>query len=98
MLLAHVASRLNALAASWDQQRERIHTAADVEMPNRYVREKFKEMIHGYPERTPLSPQTVAVHHRDVIGWRTSCSKVCRISGSQGTCISQPIGRRRILA
>lgn len=34
-------------------------------MRNRYVREKFKEMIHGYPERTPLSPQTVAVHNRD---------------------------------
>jgi cephalosporin-C deacetylase-like acetyl esterase len=65
MLLTHVASRLNASAASWDQQRERIRTAGDVEVRNRYVREKFKEMIHGYPERTPLSPQTVAVHNRD---------------------------------
>jgi cephalosporin-C deacetylase-like acetyl esterase len=65
MLLTHVAARLNALAASWDKQRERIRTAAEVEARNRYVREKFKEMIHGYPERTPLVPRTVAVHMRD---------------------------------
>jgi cephalosporin-C deacetylase-like acetyl esterase len=65
MLLTHVASRLNAAAASWDQQRERILTAVDVEARNRYVREKFKEMVHGYPERTPLTPQITAVHNRD---------------------------------
>ncbi|HEX4810403.1 MAG TPA: alpha/beta hydrolase family protein [Bryobacteraceae bacterium] len=65
MLLTHVASRLNALAASWDEQRERIHTASDVETRNAYVRQKFKEMIHGYPERAALSPKTVAVHDRD---------------------------------
>ncbi len=65
MLVTHVVSRLNGLAASWDQQRERIHTAADVEARNRYVREKFTEMIHGFPERNPLSPRTVAVHQRD---------------------------------
>jgi cephalosporin-C deacetylase-like acetyl esterase len=65
MLLAHVAAKLNALAAAWDQRREQIHSAADVEARNRYVREKFKEMIHGYPERTPLAPRTVAFHDRD---------------------------------
>src|SRR5450432_2935505 len=65
MLLTQVASKLNALAASWDQQRERIHTAADLNLRNRYVREKFKDTIHGYPERAPLSPRTVAVHNRD---------------------------------
>jgi cephalosporin-C deacetylase-like acetyl esterase len=65
MLLAHVASRLNALAAAWDRERDRIHTAADVEERNRYVRAKFKEMIHGLPDRTPLAAQTIATHDRD---------------------------------
>jgi hypothetical protein len=64
MSLTHIASKLNAVAAYWEQERERIQTA-DVEARNRYVREKFKEMIHGYPEPTPLSPRTVAVHNRD---------------------------------
>lgn len=65
MLLAHVESKLNALAAAWDRERERIHTAADVEARNRYVRTKFKEMIHGLPGRTPLAAQTIATHDRD---------------------------------
>ena len=65
MLLTHVTAKLNQFASYWDQQRERIRTAANVETRNRYVRDKFREMIHGFPERTPLSPQTVAVHQRD---------------------------------
>ena len=65
MLLNHVAAKLNAFAATWDQAREKIHTADDVEKRNRYVREKLKEMIHGYPERTNLAPKTTGVHQRD---------------------------------
>ena len=65
MLLSQVTSRLNAFAASWDSQRERIRTGSAVEARNRYVRDRFKAMIHGFPERTPLSPRTSAVHDRD---------------------------------
>ena len=65
MLVTHVASRLNALAATWDRERARLHSAEDVEKRNRFVRETFKQMIHGYPERTPLSPQIKATHQRD---------------------------------
>ncbi len=65
MLLTHVAAKLNSLAAHWDEERKRIHSAVEVEARNRYVREKFKEMIHGYPERTPLSASVVATHQRD---------------------------------
>jgi cephalosporin-C deacetylase-like acetyl esterase len=65
MLLKHVAAKLNAFASFWNQQRERIRIAEDIEKRNRYVRAKFKEMIHGYPERTPLTPKTTTVHERD---------------------------------
>src|SRR5215831_18949870 len=65
MLLKHVAAKLNTFASFWNQQRERIRSAEDIEKRNRYVRAKFKEMIHGYSERTPLTPKTTAVHERD---------------------------------
>ena len=29
------------------------------------MREKFREMVHGFPERNPLAPVTVAKHERD---------------------------------
>ncbi len=59
MLLTYLAGRLNALAARWDQERARIRTAADVEARNQFVRARFREMIHGLPERTPLAPVVV---------------------------------------
>ena len=65
MLLSHVAAKINALAKQWDAERGRIRTAADVEARNRFVREKAREMIHGYPDRTPLEPVVVAAHDRD---------------------------------
>src|SRR5690349_7081791 len=65
MLLNCVASKLNAFAASWKQVRDKIRTPEDVEKRNRYVREKLKDMIHGYPERTPLGVEVKAVHQRD---------------------------------
>jgi cephalosporin-C deacetylase-like acetyl esterase len=65
MLVSHVAGRLNALASQWDVKRSALRTPADIEERNRFVREKFREMIHGYPERTPLQPVTVATHQRD---------------------------------
>jgi len=65
MLLAHVTGKLNALAAQWDAERGRIHTKAEVEARNLYVRAKTREMIQGYPERTPLLHRIVAVHEYD---------------------------------
>jgi cephalosporin-C deacetylase-like acetyl esterase len=65
MLLAHLASRLNAHAERWDREREGIRTAAALEQRNRFVRAKFVEMLHGYPERTPLHPVVARVAHRD---------------------------------
>src|SRR5215472_6533692 len=65
MLLAHVAAKINALAAHWGQERARIHSASDVEVRNRYVREKFMQMTHRYPQRTPLTASVVTSHERD---------------------------------
>ncbi|MDD1721863.1 MAG: acetylxylan esterase, partial [Euryarchaeota archaeon] len=56
MLLRFLAGRLNALAARWDRDRERIATASEVETRNRFVRAKFRELTGPYPERCPLDP------------------------------------------
>src|SRR6478752_6241829 len=60
MLLVHLSRRLNALAEKWDTERSKIRTASDIEARNRFVREKFREMVHGFPERNPLSPIVVS--------------------------------------
>lgn len=65
MLLAHLSAKLNALAARWDEERGRIRTSEDVERRNRFVREKFREMLGPFPERTPLNPRVMGVLHRD---------------------------------
>jgi cephalosporin-C deacetylase-like acetyl esterase len=59
MLVSHLAGRLNAVAASWEQKRARIRTAADIESRNAFVREKVLQMLQGFPERNPLNPVTV---------------------------------------
>jgi hypothetical protein len=64
MLLSHLTGKLNGLAARWDKQRDAIRTKADLETRNRYVREKFREMIHGYPDRNALSPVVVRKQER----------------------------------
>jgi cephalosporin-C deacetylase-like acetyl esterase len=65
MLLAHLSAKLNALAARWDDERSKIHTAADLVSRNRFVRDKFRQMIHGLPERTALNPVITATHQRE---------------------------------
>ncbi len=65
MLLTHLSKDMNALAAKWDRERDKIHTAADMEARNRFVRAKFREMIHGLPERTALNPSVVRTTERD---------------------------------
>jgi cephalosporin-C deacetylase-like acetyl esterase len=65
MLLRYLSARLNALSERWDREREKIRTAEALAERNRFVRGKFVEMIHGYPERNPLRPVVVKVLQRD---------------------------------
>jgi len=65
MLLLYLTRKTNALAAEWDRERDRVRTPADLEVRNRFVREKSVEMIHGLPERNLLNPVTVGSHERD---------------------------------
>ena len=57
MLVAHVTGRLNALAAKWDEERTRIHTAAEVEARNRFrARETSRDagrLPRAEPARMP---------------------------------------------
>jgi cephalosporin-C deacetylase-like acetyl esterase len=64
MALSYLAGRVNALAERWDQERARIRTPEQLEARNRWVRQKFLEMIHGYPERHPLNPVVVRSFER----------------------------------
>lgn len=64
MLVAYIESKSNALAAKWDKVRSEIHTAADLENRNRFVREKIREMLCGFPERNPLGPVVTKVQQR----------------------------------
>jgi cephalosporin-C deacetylase-like acetyl esterase len=64
MLLAHLTGKLNALAARWDQARERVKTAAETTARNRFVREKVREMLGAFPERNPLAPVVVRSQSR----------------------------------
>ncbi len=79
MLLAYLASKLNALNERWDRERAAIRTPAALEERNRFVRSKFVEMlvgqVHDLPwagrgpaplaERTPLRPVVVKTAERD---------------------------------
>jgi cephalosporin-C deacetylase-like acetyl esterase len=64
MLLAYLAGRLNALAARWDQEREKLRTPEQVEARNQFVRDRFREMTGPYPERNPLNAMVVGGFER----------------------------------
>ena len=68
MLLAHLATQLNILAVKWDAARDRIHTGAEVESRNRFVREAMGKMIHGIPAHNP--PHGVVVRTQERNGYR----------------------------
>ncbi len=65
MLPSYMVKKLNALAEHWDQERASIQTIAEIETRNRFVRDKFVQMIGGLPERTPLQAVTVKTIKRD---------------------------------
>ena len=64
MLVSYIATKTNEWAAKWDQVRTEIQTAADMEKRNRFVREKIREMLGGFPERNPLNPVVTKVQQR----------------------------------
>jgi cephalosporin-C deacetylase-like acetyl esterase len=64
MLLAYFGQQFNAVAAHWDEVRNGIRTPEEVEARNRFVREKMREMVHGFPERNPLNPVVTATLER----------------------------------
>mgnify|MGYP001036737238 CR=1 FL=1 len=68
MLLSHLAGKLNALAAAWDQRRDQLRTPDQIEERNRFVRAKVREMVHDFPPKTSLNPVVVAT--RDRRGYR----------------------------
>jgi cephalosporin-C deacetylase-like acetyl esterase len=68
MLLSYLGGKLNALRADWDRKRSMIRTPESLELRNRFVREKFREMLNGFPERTPLN--AVVVNSRQREGYR----------------------------
>ncbi len=65
MLLSYLSKKLNALAAHWDAERAAIRTPAQIAERNRFVRDKFREMVHGFPEPSPLNPVVVKSMERD---------------------------------
>ncbi|MEX2264335.1 MAG: acetylxylan esterase [Bryobacteraceae bacterium] len=65
MLLLHLSKRLNALSTHWDQERDRIQTPREIEARNRFVRDRFAEMIHGFPPKDALNPTVVASFERE---------------------------------
>ena len=52
MLLSYLGQGLEKLDAHWDRERAKIQTPESLEARNAFVREKFEEMIGGYPART----------------------------------------------
>ena len=54
MLISYLAKKQNDLAAGWDRKRALLKTAADVEARNAFVREKFVQMLRGFPQKNPL--------------------------------------------
>ncbi len=64
MLVSWFVAETNRIAADWDEKRSRIHTAAEVESRNRFVRQKSIEMIGGLPPRTPLEARIVKTIER----------------------------------
>ncbi|HEU0141862.1 MAG TPA: alpha/beta fold hydrolase [Bryobacteraceae bacterium] len=65
MLVSYLSGKLNTLAGKWDRERDALRTAAQLESRNRFVREKFREMVHGWPDKTPLAPIVVRTNERN---------------------------------
>jgi cephalosporin-C deacetylase-like acetyl esterase len=65
MLLAFLAKRLNSLNSKWDVERAKLKTRDDIERRNQFVRDAFRRMVHGFPERTSLNAVVTKRFERD---------------------------------
>ena len=65
MLVSYLSKETNNLCAEWDRKRAAITTADALEQRNKFVRQKFIELLGGFPEKTPLDPITVRILKRD---------------------------------
>jgi cephalosporin-C deacetylase-like acetyl esterase len=59
MLVSYLAGKLNRAAASWDEKRALLQTAADVQGRNRAVREKLLSMLGEFPAKAELDARIV---------------------------------------
>jgi cephalosporin-C deacetylase-like acetyl esterase len=75
MLDSYLAGGLNRLAGQWDKKRALLQTAADVKARNVFVREKFLQMVGGFPEKSPLNAVTVKTVEKD--GYRVENVMFC---------------------
>jgi cephalosporin-C deacetylase-like acetyl esterase len=65
MLPNYLAGRLNALAAKWRAEVDGLRTADRARERNRFVRTKERELLGGFPSRTPLNSRVVKTTERD---------------------------------
>ena len=59
MLASYLNARLTALAARWDKVRDSLQTPAQVTERIHFIRDKARQMMGPFPERTALSPVVV---------------------------------------
>jgi hypothetical protein len=65
MLSNYFAARLNAVAARWTATIASIRTAGGARERNRFVRAKERDLLSGWPEKTPLKPRVTKTTQRD---------------------------------
>src|SRR6266550_2433737 len=65
MLPDYLAGRLNPLAAKWRAEVDGLRTADRARERNRFVRTKERELLGGFPSRTPLNSRVVKTTERD---------------------------------
>ena len=59
MLTTFLTTKLNRLAATWDQRRSELQTASKVEERNATVRQNVLKMVGAFPQRSPLRSTSV---------------------------------------
>jgi len=69
MLLSYVAKKTNSLAAEWDQVRSRIRTPGELEVRNRFVREKI----------TAITEESSGSRHRKSLGTKRVSNRECDV-------------------
>jgi cephalosporin-C deacetylase-like acetyl esterase len=65
MLPSYLAARLNPSAAKWSSEIAALGTAERARERNLFVREKERELLGGFPAKTPLQARVVKTTARD---------------------------------